>query len=194
MNTRLVDTTEPATPISFSAVAGTKILHYPETRQVYSFDCGANALVSFLVYAGIEEREDRVAALAGTTTNGTSTSGIISVLDYYGLPYRAKEHMTINDLKDAIDEGHPTLLTLQAYRESGKLYRLLWTEGHWVVNIGYGPKRKIFEDPASFHRTWLGDEELMQRWHDKDKKKVIQWGCTLLVKGVYQPGFMAHMD
>jgi predicted double-glycine peptidase len=48
-----------------------KILPYPETRQVYNFDCGANALVSLLVYAGVREREDRVAILACTTKNGT---------------------------------------------------------------------------------------------------------------------------
>ena len=44
-----------------------KIIAYPETRQVFSFDCGANALVSVLVFAGLEEREDRVALLAGTS-------------------------------------------------------------------------------------------------------------------------------
>ena len=44
-----------------------KIIEYPETRQVFNFDCGANALVSLLVFAGIEEREDRIALLAGTT-------------------------------------------------------------------------------------------------------------------------------
>ena len=45
-----------------------KIIDYPETRQVFNFDCGANALVSVLVFAGLEEREDRIALLAGTTT------------------------------------------------------------------------------------------------------------------------------
>ena len=65
-----------------------KVIEYPETRQVFSFDCGANALVSVLVFAGLEEREDRVAVLAGTTKAGTSTEGILRVLRYYGLPFR----------------------------------------------------------------------------------------------------------
>jgi len=62
-----------------------KVIDYPETRQVFSFDCGANALVSVLVFAGLEEREDRIAVLAGTTKAGTSTGGILRVLRYYGL-------------------------------------------------------------------------------------------------------------
>jgi hypothetical protein len=62
-----------------------KILEYPETRQVFNFDCGSNGLVSMLVYAGIEEREDRIAALARTTKVGTGTRGILRVMDYYGL-------------------------------------------------------------------------------------------------------------
>ena len=32
-----------------------KIIEYPETRQVFNFDCGADALTSMLVYAGIED-------------------------------------------------------------------------------------------------------------------------------------------
>ena len=51
-----------------------KIIEYPETRQVFSFDCGANLLVSVLVFAGVEEREDRVALLAGRRRAGTSTA------------------------------------------------------------------------------------------------------------------------
>lgn len=90
-----------------------KIIPYPETRQVFNYDCGANALVSVLVFAGLEEREDRVALLARTTHNGTSTAGVLRILQYYGLPHRARQRMKINDVRRAIDAGHPTLLTLQ---------------------------------------------------------------------------------
>ena len=76
--------------------------------------------------------------------------------------------MTPADLRKAIDAGHPTLIALQAYRNDEIIapYKDLWTEGHWVVNIGYEDDRLIFEDPASFHRTWLRDGELCERWHD----------------------------
>jgi ABC-type bacteriocin/lantibiotic exporter with double-glycine peptidase domain len=172
-----------------------KIIPYPETRQVFNYDCGANALVSVLVFAGLEEREDRVALLAGTTKAGTDTEGIVRVLRYYGLPRRARQQMNVNDLRRAIDAGHPTLLTLQAYRESSRPYRELWDDGHWVVAIGHDKRRILFEDPSAFHRTWLAEEELRQRWHDMDRgKRIRQWGCTVLVKGQFLPGHHLHMD
>ena len=172
-----------------------KIIPYPETRQVFNYDCGANALVSVLVFAGLEEREDRVALLAGTTKAGTDTEGIVRVLRYYGLPRRARQQMNVNDLRRAIDAGHPTLLTLQAYRESNRPYRKLWDDGHWVVAIGHDERRILFEDPSAFHRTWLADEELRQRWHDMDRgKRIRQWGCTVLVNGQFIPGHHIHMD
>ena len=172
-----------------------KIIPYPETRQVFNYDCGANALVSVLVFAGLEEREDRVALLARTTHNGTGTAGVLRILQYYGLPHRARQRMKINDVRRAIDAGHPTLLTLQAYRESNRPYRELWDDGHWVVAIGHDKRRILFEDPSAFHRTWLADEELRQRWHDLDRgKRIRQWGCTVLLKGQFTPGHHIHMD
>ncbi len=172
-----------------------KIIEYPETRQVFNFDCGANALVSLLVFAGIEEREDRIALLAGTTKDGTATTGVLRVLRYYGLSYHARQRMRVGDLRRAVNAGFPTLVTLQAYRESNRPYRELWDDGHWVVAIGYDKRRILFEDPSAFHRTWLADEELHQRWHDIDRRRPIrQWGCTVLVKGQFVPGHHLHME
>jgi hypothetical protein len=173
-----------------------KILPYPETRQVYNFDCGANALVSVLVYAGVREREDRVAVLASTTRDGTNTTDVLRVLRYYGIPHKDRHNMRPDDLRKAIDEGYPTIITLQAYRSSNHPYRKLWKDGHWVVAIGYDENRIIFEDPASFSRTWLGDEELRERWHDVDvgSRRVVGWGATVLVKDVYRDDALEHMD
>ena len=172
-----------------------KIIEYPETRQVTNFDCGANALMSVLVYSGIEEREDRIAALARTTKNGTSTAGVLRVVRYYGLPFTAHQGMRPNNLRVAIDLGFPTLITIQAYRESSRLYRELWQDGHYVVAIGYDQQRIFFEDPSAFHRTWLADQELIERWHDVDGKQRIKgWGCTVLLNDRYQHNRQAHMD
>ena len=90
--------------------------------------------------------------------------------------------MKVNDLRRGIDAGFPTLLTLQAYRESSRPYRELWGDGHWVVAIGYDRQRILFEDPSAFRRTWLADDELHQRWHDIDRgNRIWQWGCTVHV-------------
>jgi ABC-type bacteriocin/lantibiotic exporter with double-glycine peptidase domain len=172
-----------------------KLIAYPETRQACNFDCGSNALVSMLVYAGIEEREDRIAALAGTSKAGTSCAGMMRVLRYYGLPFRVGRRMTAADLRASIDQGCPVAIAIQAYRSSARPYTKLWDDGHWVVAIGYDERRIYFEDPSSFHRTWLADDELHDRWHDLDAGRPIRgWGLTLLVAAQYQPLLHGHMD
>ena len=161
-----------------------KIIEYPETRQTFCFDCGANLLVSALVFAGVEEREDRVALFARTTKSGHWHCWCPQhfQLLWAALPCPAAD--AAGDLRRGIDAGHPTLITLQAYRTSNRPYRELWDDGHWVAAIGYDRYRIYFEDPSAFHRTWLADEELRQRWHDLDRgKRIWQWGCTLLVRG-----------
>ena len=136
-----------------------------------------------------------MALLARTTKNGTGTAGVLRVLDYYGVAHRASQHMRVADLRLGIDAGFPTLLTLQAYRESSRLYRELWDDGHWVVAIGYDRRRILFEDPSAFHRTWLADDELLERWHDVDRgKRIRRWGCTVRVRKQYEHDRIIHMD
>lgn len=184
-----------------------KVLIYPETRQVYGYDCGANALMSMLVFAGVEEREERIAKLAGTTEKeGTTTEGILFTFGYFGMEVSAGEGMTVADVREAIDQGHPVLLTLQAYRPADIIlpYGELWDQGHYVVAIGYEgdgtapDDRIIFEDPASFYRTFLTDGELNERWHDDNgaanPPKLQHWGCILMTQGVYHPDIMERME
>jgi hypothetical protein len=78
----------------------------------------------------------------------------------------------------------------------------LWTEGHWVVAIGYDNDdpdntKLIFEDPASFFRTWLSEGELIERWHDLNEgtakgQKLVGYGCTLLLNDTYHHDRMDH--
>ena len=108
--------------------------------------------------------------------------------------------MAPDDLRAAIDKEHPVMLTLQAYRDGDVAipYSERWEDGHYVVAIGYDDKRIIFEDPASFHRTFLSDGELVERWHDYDggtnAPKLYGWGCTLLSPCEYKPDYMERME
>ena len=171
------------------------IIDYPETRQTFNYDCGANALLSMLVYSGIEEREDRIASLAGTTKEGTEINGVLRVLSYYGLPFQVYCPMTLARLRGVLDAGYPVLMPIQAYRESNEVYDDLWDDGHWVVAIGYENDRIIFEDPSSFCRTWLAENELTHRWHDVNNgTRVSGWGCVLQITGRYKSRQIRHMD
>ena len=57
-----------------------KILMFPELRQAYEYDCGANATQSVLDYYGIDKKESEIIKIAETTRAGTSIKGVIKAL------------------------------------------------------------------------------------------------------------------
>ncbi len=173
------------------------ILPFPELRQVYAYDCGASALQSVLVWAGINEREDKIMHLAATEEKeGTTIDGLLRVLDLYGLPRIEGQGMYCYEIRRAIRNGHPTIITLQAYRDNpDRGYLSCWDDGHYVVAIGYDEHGIIFEDPSAFSRTYLTDVELCERWHDRDgDDRIHHWGCQVLAEGKFVPGAVQHME
>ena len=108
-----------------------KVLEYPETRQVFYFDCGANLLVSALVFAGVEEREDRVALFARTRKAGTGTIGVLNTFNYeaaFRWPRDAANAPAARHRRRPSHAHHdPSLSHVRpAYRE-------LWNDGHSVA-------------------------------------------------------------
>jgi ABC-type bacteriocin/lantibiotic exporter with double-glycine peptidase domain len=172
-----------------------KILDFPELRQVYGYDCGACALTCALAYYGIDLREEYVMKLAGTTKDGTNPVGILRVPRYYGLR-TVSGRMSPEKIRWAISHRWPIILALQAYRNSTILYAEDWKDGHWVVGIGYDGPRFLFEDPASYKRTWLAEPELLDRWHDLDSgnRRLLQWGCIIQGNPAFRAGEAVHMD
>jgi hypothetical protein len=58
-------------------------------------------------------------------------------------------------------------MTLEDWRKD-------YDDGHYVIVIGHYDNIIIFEDPSSFRKTWMTEEEFAVRWHDEDpllKKK-----------------------
>ena len=128
--------------------------------------------------------------LAGTTKeNGTDPIGVAKVLKHFKIPNKAGA-MTPQKLRSAIAAGHPVLIMLQAYRDDKKVpYEKCLDDGHCAVCIGYTGPQFIFEDPASYTRTWLNEKELLVRWHDTDAsgKKFSNWGCEILRQRPFAP-------
>lgn len=170
-------------------------LSFPELRQIYNYDCGACAVCCVLAYYGLDVREEWVMQLAKTNSDeGTPINGIISVFDYFGF---STDHGTKDEgmLCNAIDNGFPTIITLQAYRSENKPYSECWNDGHYVVAIGYDRSKIYFEDPSSYKRTWLSRKELFERWHDVDNgEKIYWWGCTVQGEPKYVANDATHMD
>ena len=153
---------------------------YPFKKQVYSYDCGAACMETVLTYFGYDTREDYIMKIASTAKNGTMIAGLMKVADEFGLKYKAREHMTIEDLKKCINRRLPCITTIQAWRSDKKKknWEDGWRNGHYVVPIGYDDNNLYFEDPASEHRTYLTFAEMDRRWHDTDVKgkKLIHFG------------------
>ncbi|MFH1311120.1 MAG: cysteine peptidase family C39 domain-containing protein [Nanoarchaeota archaeon] len=161
-----------------------KILMFPNLRQAYEYDCGANVTQSILDYYGIDAKESEIIKIAGTTRVGTSIKGIIKTLKKFGLKTK-KGELTINQIKQYIDKKIPVILVIQAWTENKKVnWEKDWKDGHYVVVIGYDKHKFYFEDPASELRTYLTYKELDKRWHDMDvkRKKYVHFGIAVYGK------------
>ncbi|MDF1593418.1 MAG: cysteine peptidase family C39 domain-containing protein [Desulfobacterales bacterium] len=157
-------------------------------RQTFDYDCGVKSLQIVMAYYGIDIREDELIKELGTGKDGTRVDKMISVAESKGFRVEAKQNWSIREVKQSIDRGNPVIVLLQAWAER---YMTLhdWRnendEGHYAVLIGHEKGVMIFEDPASFRRTWLREYEFRARWHDLDptrNKKYERFGMVLLGK------------
>jgi hypothetical protein len=118
----------------------------------------------------------------------------LRIFRYYGLPPIAGR-TSIPEICRRIDRGHSTLITLQAYGDLSIPYKRDYRDGHYVVAIGYDRWRMFFDDPASYRRTWLSFDDLLDRWHDTDRgRRIHRWGCFLDAPPRWHSADALHMD
>lgn len=189
---KLTNSAQKNPPLTFM-----EIITLPQLRQTFSYDCGAKAIQTVLVYYGLEIREDHVIKGVGTNQSGTTITGIIKYAQKHGLKVDSKA-MTIIELKKYINRKIPIIIPLQAWPDKPVAdWTNHWQDGHYVVVIGYTHRKIIFEDPSSFERTYLSYRELNDRWHDKDYqgKKYYQHGIALYgLKPKFKPLKIKHLD
>jgi ABC-type bacteriocin/lantibiotic exporter with double-glycine peptidase domain len=172
-----------------------KILSFPEFRQTYEYDCGAKALQAVLEYYGIDVSEGKIINLAKTTKKGTSPKSVVNVIKRYKLKFKEGQ-LTISQIKKYLDKRIPVIILLQAWTEKKKFdWEKDWTDGHYVVAVGYGKNKVYFEDPYSVLRTYLTYKELNKRWHDKeDRKEYVHYGIAVYgKKPKFNPNKKIHM-
>lgn len=155
-------------------------------RQTFDFDCGAKALQTVMAYYGIDIREDELIKELGTGRDGTRVDKMISVSGAKGFRVEARQYWSLGEVKRYINEGHPVIVLVQAWADRHmtlKDWRSDYADGHYAIVIGYAKGVLLFEDPASFRRTWLREYEFLARWHDLDSRrnrKYEQFGMVLL--------------
>ncbi|HYD03627.1 MAG TPA: cysteine peptidase family C39 domain-containing protein [Alphaproteobacteria bacterium] len=149
-----------------------KIIQFPQLRQSFDYDCGAEALRGILGYYGIDEDLGKIIKEAKTTEkHGTQFDGIIRVLKKHNLRHEFKS-MTVIELEKYLDKNIPVIIELQAWPEKKKAdLKESWDNSHFVIAIGYTDNEIIFEDPAVLHKTSLAFNDLMDRWHSTSTKR-----------------------
>jgi predicted double-glycine peptidase len=168
-------------------------------RQSYDFDCGAAALQVVMEYYGVEMRGDRIRHEIKTDNDGTSYVDMAALAEKKGFNIFASEGVTLERLKQFIEDGYPVIVLVQAWAEKHMTlaeWRKDYEDGHYVVVIGYQDSIIIFEDPSSCRNTWLTEREFLARWHDYDYKigkKLEHFAMVLMGK---QPVIkhVEHMD
>lgn len=148
-----------------------KLIDFPVFRQMATWDCGASALQAILAFYNIDEREEVIMKNLGTNEeNGTTVPAMLDVArNVYDLKCVSKNNMTLSELKNHIDNDHPIICLIQAWPEDPHIdLGKSWSEGHFVVAIGYTRGKMIFEDPSSINRTYIEENEFVSRWRDFD--------------------------
>jgi predicted double-glycine peptidase len=184
-------------------------IRLPLVRQTTDYTCGVSALQSLLLYYGEEYGERELAGMIGATPHrGTSYRSIMRFANQKfsdplkrNFQMQIKTHMTLDDLRQLIDRGKPTIVLMQAWGNPGVNWKTEWNEGHYAVAVGYDENNIYFMDPTVLgHYAYVPIEEFLDRWHDKDPitgEKLIRSGLVIGNDNKipsYQPGRIKRMN
>lgn len=181
---------------------GPKLLLLPDVRQALTYTCGAASLQAILVYFGkSDDRELYLADELNTSSDwGTEPKDIKRVAEEFGLKVKMRERLTLDELRDYVEQGIPVMVAYQAWREDGKQtpWKEDWEDGHYSVVVGVDDDNVYLEDPSLIGEIgFIPRDEFMERWHDIDKtgRKLRQFG--IIFESRKKPpklGRLRHID
>ncbi len=163
-----------------------KIIRVPLIRQSTDYTCGVAALQAILAFYGEDVREDILAkALHANHKIGTRYKNIQRYAEAHGLSVHVNQEMSLEQLKNSIEAGHPVLCLIQAWADKKTDYKTDWNDGHYVVAVGLEDSRIIFMDPSTAgHYTYIPLQEFEERWHDVDGTvKLNHFGMSVWKEG-----------
>ena len=188
-------------------------IEIPALRQYGGYTCGATCvqmLMNWLDPYAADLNLTRYEELLGTTPEkGTPPDSIMGYLTERGVAFAASERWLCEDLRAALDAGHPVMMALQAWSSADDgSYNVddpanadtYLVEGHWVICVGYcdDPDEPyfIFNDPACVGHTLLYADELAERWIDMDGDGVIydHFGIEITQDAKFDADGLFHMD
>jgi len=149
------------------------MIDLPIGRQTFDFDCGAKALQLVMAYYGVDIREDELIKELKIDRHGVPVKNMVAVAEQHGFKVAAGNGVSLETVKGYVDQDRPVIVLVQAWAERYMTledWRQDYENGHYVIVIGHQDGIIVFEDPASFRRTWLTEEEFLARWHDLDPR------------------------
>jgi len=175
------------------------MIDIPSGRQTFDFDCGAKALQIVMAYYGLDIREDELFKELEPDQHGVPVKNLIATAEKYGFKVAASSGVSPETVKGYVDQGQPVIVLVQAWAERYMTledWRQDYDDGHYVIVIGHSGGIIVFEDPSSFRKTWLTEEEFLARWHDLDPRtgeKHDRFALVLMGKAPAKK-VIEHMD
>lgn len=158
-------------------------LDVPNVRQTTTYTCGASSAVAVLRALGMPANERAMAKEMGSNNVvGTFATNIVKAMKARGLSADAKEHLSFDDLKRALDKGAMVIVAYQAWREDTDVeWKKRWDDGHYSVVTGLDAENIYLMDPSQDDRGVIPRREFLDRWHDIDghDTKVIKFGIVI---------------
>lgn len=177
------------------------LINLPTGRQSYDFDCGVKAFQLVMAYYGLDIAEGELIEELKSSSNGTPFKNIISAAEKRGFQVIARTGFTLDEVRDFVNKGTPVIVLVQAWADRFMTlddWKIDNDDGHYVIVIGFSDSIIVFEDPSSFRRTWMTEEEFLIRWHDIDletKERLDQFAMVFLGKEPAPPHeSVEHMD
>jgi len=151
------------------------ILDYPDIRQDDDSSCGPAVVRSVLNFFG-EDEDHQILKKHLKCTDDWGTDPIDIVKYFKKRGFKVKDYeLTIEQVIDFVNKKKPVILCIQAWAHPKANYKKSWDHGHYVVVIGYNKKEKkiLFHDPSVVdQRAYLDFKDLLDRWHDVDRKGI----------------------
>jgi hypothetical protein len=143
---------------------------------------------------GKEDEWEYVEDLGMDPRVGSHPFQIIRTARRYGLSVQEHCPMSRDQLLRYLRDRRPVMLMIQAWGEEAgragfrRSYQDIWSDGHWVVAIGFDRHGVFFEDPSlQAIRGYLRFDELARRWRDTGPygKRMRAYGLA-----VWKPRFI----
>ncbi|MDE2103513.1 MAG: hypothetical protein KGL39_40105, partial [Patescibacteria group bacterium] len=135
------------------------ILPLDDIRQRDTFSCGAAAAMTVGMYYGVGPKtlDEWKKALGTTEETSTRPTDIIRYLRSLGLEVKARQGMTLDDLRQAWLTGKPTITPIQEWGVPSKPASMKF--GHYVVVAGLPDGQVVIQDPSIMNVITQGHEE-----------------------------------